>query len=198
MMMPSSPNTEPTSEVTKLPRKPVRTPKKTDISNILYKRNVFFIEDSVGFRSGSQKRAGFKLTMISWMSAFIDGLVLISISCFSLIVFSILMKTQISDMIKFTANEPNVTKMFFCAFIFSFWVYLVMMRVFMGASLGEWSCHLRLGQPTERMRASYIFRVIGRTTLILLTGVVALPLISLILKKDLVGNLSGLKVHSLL
>lgn len=192
-MISITPNSDPVSEVNKLPV----TPNKTNSAHILYRRNNYFIEDSVGFRSGSQKRTGFKLTLISWMSAFIDGLVLISVSCFAMIVFSVLMKSPARDLLRFIFVEPNIIKMFFGAFIFSFWVYLVMMRIFMGASLGEWSCQLRLGQPVQRMKISYIYRVIGRTTLILLTGVVFLPLLSLIFKKDLVGKLTGLKIYSL-
>ena len=72
-----------------------------------------------------------------------------------------------------------------------------MMRIFMGASLGEWTCQLRLGQPAQRMRASYYLRVIVRTTLILITGIITIPILSLILKRDLIGEVTGVRVYSL-
>ena len=116
----------------------------------VFKRSDYFVDDRVEFRSGSQNRSGFKLALWSWMSAFIDGLILVSISCFTMILFSFLMRTPARDVLKFISIEPNVTKMFFCSFLFSFWAYLVIMRIFMGASLGEWTCQLRLGQPRRR------------------------------------------------
>ena len=131
------------------------------------------------------------------MSAFIDGLILISISCFAVILFSFLMRTPARDVLKFISIEPNVAKIFFCSFLFSFWAYLVIMRIFMGASLGEWTCQLRLGQPAQRLRTSYFLRVIARTTLILLTGIVTIPILSLMLKRDLIGELTGVRVYSL-
>lgn len=165
--------------------------------NNLFKRTDYFIEDSTGFQSGSQNRSGFKLVLWSWMSTLIDSLILISISCFCMILFSFLMKTSARDLFKFASIEPNLTKMFIVSFLFSFWAYLVVTRIFMGASLGEWSCQLRVGQPTQRMKSSYALRVIGRTTVILLTGVVLLPLLSLIFEKDLAGEISGVKLYSL-
>ena len=163
----------------------------------VFKRSDYFIEDRVEFRSGSQNRSGFKLAMWSWMSAFIDGLILFSISCFAMILFSFLMRTPARDVLKFISIEPNITKMFFCSFLFSFWAYLVMMRIFMGASLGEWTCQLRLGQPVQRIRTSYYLRVIARTTLILTTGIITIPILSLILKRDLMGELTGVRIYSL-
>ncbi len=189
MLSSVTPQIEKNLEKTK-PRKGLRR-------NDVFKRADYFIEDQVNFRSGSQNRSGFKLALWSWMSASIDGLIMLSISCFAMILFSFLMKTPARDVLKFMYVEPNVTKMFLFSFLFSFWVYLVMMRIFMGASLGEWTCQLRLGQPTQRIRPSYYLRVIVRTTLILGTGIITIPLLSLILKRDLMGELTGVSVYSL-
>lgn len=174
----------------------IRPVKKLDRTG-LFKRDDFFLDDSVDFQGGSQNRSGFKLALWSWMSMFIDSLILISISCFSMILFSFLMKTPARDVLKFVSVEPNLTKMFMFSFLFSFWAYLVIMRVFMGASLGEWSCQLRLGQPIQRIKTSYYFRVIARTTLMLITGIVTIPILSIIFKRDLAGELTGIKIYSL-
>jgi hypothetical protein len=71
------------------------------------------------------------------------------------------------------------------------------MRVFNGATFGEQACALRLGQPTQRMQPGYIFKVILRTTLIMMTGVIPLPVLSLFFKRDLAGDVSGVKIYSL-
>jgi hypothetical protein len=185
------------TEYREIPKGRSKTPAIKNEPIGLFKRDDFFLDDHLSFQSGSQKRSGFKLALWSWMSAFIDTLILISISCFGIILFSILMKTQMRDMLKISAVESNIIRLFVVSFLFSFWAYLVMMRLFMGASVGEWSCQLRLGQPVQRIKSSYVLRVIARTTMMLLTGVVVIPILSLMLKRDIAGDLTGLRIYSL-
>lgn len=191
-----TPQRDPNVPLEKKSKKSVRRIRRQNEN--VFKRDDYFIEDQFDFHGGSQKRSGFKLVMWSWMSALIDGLILISISCFAMIMFSVLMKSPAREILRFVSMESSITKMFVFSFLFSFWVYLIMMRIFMGASLGEWSCQLRLGQPAQRIRTKYVLMVIARTTLILATGVVTLPLLSLIFKEDLVGELTGLHIYSLI
>lgn len=174
-----------------------KTPTLEKAQRHLFKRTDYFVDGQVEFQSGSQNRSGFHLALWSWMSAFIDTLILISISCFSLILFSFLMKTQARDIFRMLSFEPNISLMFLVSFLFSFWVYMVMMRVFMGASLGEWSCQLRLGQPVQRIKTGYVLRVMARTTILLFTGVITLPILSLLLKHDLLGDITGVRIYSL-
>lgn len=190
MLTPTLPRREPSLKKTNKPSKPLnKTP--------LFQRDDYFVEEGTGFRSGAQNRSGLKLALWSWMSAFIDTLVLVSISCFAIVLFSFLMKSPAREMLRFLAIEPNIAKMFATSFLFSAWSYLIMMRIFMGASLGEWSCQLRLGQPIQRIRTGYALRVAARTTIILLTGIVTVPLLSLFLKRDLAGEMTGIKIYSL-
>lgn len=167
------------------------------IQGELFNRTDYFVDGNVGFRSGSQNRSGLNLVLWSWMSAFIDTLVLISISCFALIFFSVLFKTPAREILKVLSIESKASELFVVSFLFSFWAYMIMMRVFMGASLGEWSCQLRLGQPLQRIKPTYVLRVMLRTTLLLMTGVITFPLLSLIFKRDLLGELTGIRVYSL-
>lgn len=167
------------------------------IQGNLFKRTDYFVDNSTDFQGGAQSRSGLQLAFWSWMSAFIDTLVLTSISCFSLIMFSFLMKTPAREVFRSISIEPTVAQMFLLSFLFSFWAYMIMMRVFMGASLGEWSCQLRLGQPIQRIKPGYTLRVMARTTVLLLTGVVVLPFLSLIFKRDLLGDLTGIRIYSL-
>src|SRR4051812_40535913 len=108
------------------------------VQGSLFNRTDYFVDGNVGFRSGSQSRSGLNLVLWSWMSAFIDTLVLISISCFTLILFSVLIKTPAREVLKILSIESKASELFTVSFLFSFWAYMIMMRVFMGASLGEW------------------------------------------------------------
>jgi hypothetical protein len=191
-MMNPNPNSAPNSEEIV----PVKI-RRGRIHGDLFNRTDYFVDGNTGFRSGSQNRSGFNLVLWSWMSAFIDTLVLISISCFTLILFSALIKTPAREVLKVLSIESKASEMFLVSFLFSFWAYMIMMRVFMGASLGEWSCQLRLGQPVERIKATYVLRVVLRTTILLATGVITFPVLSLIFKRDLLGDITGIRVYSL-
>ncbi len=74
---------------------------------------------------------------------------------------------------------------------------MISIRSLLGFTIGEWACDLRLGQPHERLRNNYVIKVMLRSSLILLTGVVTLPVLSLLLGRDLAGVLSGLRLFSL-
>jgi hypothetical protein len=161
-------------------------------------RRIDFTEESVGFQGGSQKRSGIKLALWTWLSASVDALILTSLSCFFILTFSFLMKTEASILFKSLFQSIQLYQVTMVSFVGSFWLYLVFMRVFSGATLGEMTCSLRLGQPLQRRQSTYILKVIFRTSLIILTGIFLLPLISLVLKRDIAGEISGLKIYSLI
>lgn len=161
-------------------------------------QRVDFTEDMIGFHGGSQKRAGVKLALWTWLSASVDALIIVSMSCFFVVAFSLLMKTSAAQIIKTILQDVSAIKLLGVSFLMSFWMYLIFMRVFNGATMGEWACQLRLGQPSQRTATNYVTKVLVRTTVIMLTGIIFLPLLSLIVKRDLAGELSGLKMYSLI
>lgn len=175
------------------PTRPV-TPQRKIISR---DQEPIFIESILHFNSGSKRRSGFKLALLNWTSALIDSLVLVSLSCFVMITLSLLMKTSAGQVMKFIFADQSVLGIFLLSFAFSYWAYLVLSRLFMGASIGEWTCDLRLGQPVERLRRDYPVKVMLRTTLIFSTGLFLLPLLSALLRRDLAGEICGVKVYSL-
>lgn len=155
------------------------------------------IDFDLGFLGGPQKRTGFKLSIWMWLAATIDTLVVLSLSCFFMFCYSLMIKLGLRSALGFTLSHENVVMTFSVFFLFSGWMYFIAMRALTGASVGEKSCSLRLGQPHERVKRSYLARVVIRTTLTLLTGIVTLPLLSLIFKTDIVGRMTGLNIYSL-
>lgn len=143
---------------------------------------------SSAFRGGPNKRKGLKLVAWMFTSVIVDILILIGISCLFLIAVSQIFK-QSSIIPPFEIGLSIYT--------LSSWIYFVGARVFVGATVGEWSCGLRVGQPYERQQAQYPFRIIARVILITFSGVLIIPLLSLIFKKDLAGHLTRAKLYSL-
>ena len=180
-----------------------RVPKKdSGVGGNLAKSSLFRQRDlapdfDLGFLGGPQKRTGFKLSIWMWLAATIDTLVIAALTCLSMLCYSMLLKLGLKQTLGFTLNQNNALMTFLVFFIFCGWMYFISSRTLTGASIGEHTCALRLGQPHERVKRSYLPRVIIRTTMTLLTGIITMPLLSLLFKKDLVGRITGLNIYSL-
>lgn len=181
----------------RIDREPLKQPVPANNGRIDLFKRVDFTDDQVGFHGGSSRRTGIKLAMWTWLSASVDTLIMIALSCVFVISFSMLMKSSAPEVLRFIMKDLGLAKLFFGAFLFSFWMYMIFLRGFNGATIGEWTCSLRLGQPWQRMQPGYILKVLFRTTLIMATGIITIPIISLILNRDLAGDISGVKIYSL-
>lgn len=155
--------------------------------------------ESIGFHSGPRsKRSRLQHALWSWFSSTLDLLVLISLSSFFLVAFSVIFK-QNPELIwlKILASQ-SVAAMITQAFLFVSWVYFITTRYFLGATLGELTCHIQLGTEKQRSQRSwYLIKVISRETLMVLTGLFVLPLISLFIARDFVGDFLGIRLYSL-
>lgn len=156
------------------------------------------ISYDTGFHNGPRsRRSGYALIMWSWVAAFIDTLLMISLSCFFLASFSFLMKSSGAEVLHTIKANHSLITIFAGIFVVGTWIYMITLRILIGSSIGEWACGLRLGKPHERMTSNYPFKVIIRESLIVSTGIFLLPVLSLLFGTDLVGKISGLKLFSL-
>lgn len=179
----------------KAPPAPRPSPTENLDRLFLYRRGQLSWDQVAGFRGGA-RRQGHQLILWSFMAMLIDSLILLSMSCFFLVAFAFIVHSPFGEVFR-TFLKMGTLKVFVSVFLASAWMYLLTMRVFFGFSIGEWACDLRLGQPTERMKAFYPLRVFIRSTLIVGTGLLPLPLLSLLTGVDLSGKLSGVKLMSL-
>lgn len=174
----------------------VRLPRNKE-SNDLFQQRPKYNWDYVQFQGGStRKRRGYVLSFWTWLAAIIDGLVLTSLSCFFIIGFTLVMKTSVTEVLK-VQGHSLMLKEFLVVYVLASWIYMISTRILMSASLGEWACDIRLGQPHERFARGYGLRVFLRATFILLTGMIPLPLLSLLFGRDIPGDLTGIKLYSL-
>lgn len=168
---------------------PSPPPYPESLKRIFRNRQNLEWEMGAGFHRGpGRRRRGYQLSLWSLVASTIDALLLVAMACVFMMVFVKIIKVPIT--------QALVTD-FAVIFVLSSWLYMITTRFFIGSSIGEAACDMRLGRPQERLSGSYFFRVIVRATLILLTGVVTLPLLSLIFGKDVPGVISGLRLFSL-
>jgi len=171
------------------PGAPTKTEYPESLGRIFRNRQNLEWEVRQGFQGGSRRRrGGYQLAIWSAAAALIDMLLLLGMSCIFLLVFLKIVHTPMTK---------SLLQDFSIVFVLGSWMYMTATRFFIGASLGEASCDLRLGRPQDRMSAVYFLKVFFRTTLIVLTGICVLPLLSLVFGRDVAGSLSGVKLFSL-
>lgn len=146
-------------------------------------------------RGPVRKRKGYVLIAFSWVAAFIDTLFLVGMSLLFLAAFSLIMRHSLHVVMP---RDPRLW-IFSGAMVFLFLAnaYMIVFRSFLGFTLGEWACSLRLGSPVERQSKFYSLKVIVRMMVIVMSGFVTLPLLGLLTGKDLAGSLSGVRLISL-
>ncbi len=139
------------------------------------------------FAGGPRSRKGLKLALWTWASAAVDHLIIVAVACVFLLIATIMLKSSLK----------NIGFSVITIYVAISMIYFVLFRVFLGASIGEYSCSLRLGEPSQRLKMNYSFRIFIRTLSIMVTGIITLPLLSLIFKKDIAGTISGVSIYSL-
>ena len=178
-------------------RRPRGQPQRQHRPSFKINHNLDF-EERTSFNGGpSARRKGHQLAAWSALASAIDSLIMISASCIFLLTFSLIVHAPVGSFIKTFSSAQSQSLFFLEVFAALTWTYGIFARSLVGFTLGEWTCDLRLGQPQERIQARYILRVIFRSTLVLVTGGVILPALSLFFGKDIAGKLSGLKLFSL-
>jgi hypothetical protein len=126
-------------------------------------------------------------------SAFTLDLMLILAS--NLLCLIILLITTRVDLFANLYNPDSAGMIYFslaALFLGTTWIYLVVNRIFLGCTPGEWVFDQRLGFPQETGTASYSLKIVLRTTIIILSGMIVFPLISLALHRDVLGRWLGI------
>ncbi len=168
---------------------PQDTPKDFPLRIGFNEGSKTILENKTGqqFHRGPVSRRNYPRMFWSATAALIDGLVLFSLSCFLIMSFKAITHISWVEFKELITHQKAV----FIAFS-AIWIYffMVIQRAFLGFSIGEWACGLRLGLISQRLRGNYILLVIGRMSLVSLTGFILLPICSLITGYDIAGIIS--------
>ena len=138
----------------------------------------------------------YKEVTSSFASAVIDAMIVLGLA--SLFVVTLVAITQI-DLIRMLTSQDLTSRVLIELGLLYFGVtlfYFMLSRGMFGSTLGDWAFDVQLGSEEERRHLGYPLQVIFRTFMILITGVVVLPILSLIFGKDLGYYFSGLKLYS--
>ncbi|WP_413290083.1 RDD family protein [Bdellovibrio sp. HCB337] len=127
-------------------------------------------------------------------SALLDSMLVIAASLLCMII--VLMVTK-ADLIANLSNPDESGMIYLSTFALLASVsliYLLVNRMFLGSTPGEWAFEQRIGQPEEINTAMYSVRVLARSLVVIATGFIVLPILSALLNRDLAGEITGARL----
>lgn len=125
-------------------------------------------------------------------ASFLDLLLVASLGLIYLM--SLIFTLKIDLLKTLTNGGPSIWFATGAVFLGVGFVYYTVQRIFLGFTIGDWAYEQRLGIPDEMQNPSYYFKVFWRQTLIMATGIIVLPILSWIVRRDLAG-VSGLCLY---
>ena len=140
-------------------------------------------------------RPQFKEIPASLTSAILDAFMALALSF--VFVVSLLVLTQM-DLIALVFQKGMASEMALevgILFIGVTLAYCMLSRGLFGSTLGDWAFDVRLGMESQRLHFMYPFQVLFRTLIVISTGWVILPLLSIAFGRDLAYYFSGLKLY---
>lgn len=119
----------------------------------------------------------------------LDGMLIVASFLTSLIVLLLVTKVDLFGNL-LTPDEDGMVYMGLVGLFATLcWIYLVVNRMFLGYTPGEWVFDQRIGNLEQYGTASYSIRVVLRSTIVIATGMVLMPLISMVTRTDILGKL---------
>ena len=131
----------------------------------------------------------------SLSSTVLDAVIVLSLSLIFMISLIFVTGVTLNGVIQTAAQEASALVSLGVLYLSVWQMYVVFARSFFGATLGEWTFDLQLGETEKHSETYYPARVLLRSLTIIFTGFFILPLISLITGRDWAGRFSGLQLY---
>jgi hypothetical protein len=75
------------------------------------------------------------------------------------------------------------------------WIYLVANRLFLGYTPGEWVFDQQMGRSDQVGTALYGLKIVARSTIVIATGFILFPILSILLNSDVAGLLLNVELQ---
>lgn len=137
------------------------------------------------------KTETWKTAAPSLAAAVLDGMLILAAGLLCMIVM--LMVTKV-DLIRNLSNPDTEGLVYLSTaalFVGVTFIYMLLNRVFLGFTPGEWAYDLRVGTPADQTHGLYVIQILFRQVLVTVTGFVVLPALGAIMGRDLTGRLTG-------
>lgn len=132
---------------------------------------------------------------MSLESALLDLIIVTGLSLVFMVALLMVTKVDLNIVYKNLSTDVMTQISLGVLFLAVMQMYVVISRSFFGRTLGEWTFDLQIGEDEQQVKESYPIKVALRSLLTTVTGLVLLPLISVILGRDIAGQVTGVKLY---
>ncbi|OFZ17869.1 MAG: hypothetical protein A2Z20_05835 [Bdellovibrionales bacterium RBG_16_40_8] len=178
-------------------KNPAISPEISPIENVAFQLPDKSLSESTGTRRSASDNFTKKLTpvAVSFSAIILDVAIVLAISLIFLVslitatgvdLVSVMQSSQ-----KEFATQLSLIVMYFAVYE----MYVIVSRSFFGCTISEWTFDLQMGDDEQILKARYPAQVLWRSILMLITGLVILPLGSLLFGRDLAAKFSGLQLY---
>ena len=136
----------------------------------------------------------YKPTTWDLSAALLDLMLVVATYLGSLILLLVVTKVDLFANIYNADSQSMIYFSLAVLFVGISFIYLSMTRLFMGFTPGEWVFDQRLGRPEQLGSAEYSLRSFARSMIVIGTGFVFVPLLSLVFRRDIVGKILGVEL----
>jgi hypothetical protein len=123
-----------------------------------------------------------------------DSIVVMGLTCLVAVAVLLVVDVDLINILQIARGDFMTSLSLVLLFLSVLELYLIIFRSFLGSTLGEWAFDIQLGTKTEQASPYYPLRVIWRSVIVIATGFITLPILSLITGRDIAGHLSGLSL----
>lgn len=128
-------------------------------------------------------------------AGFLDAMIVTGISTIFLVMIILITRINLWGLLTNAQTDRPTQVHIALLFLSVLQMYMLAARSFFGASLGEWAFDMQLGTLEDQKKTVYPLQVAWRTILMTFTGLVPLPILSLIFGRDLARSLTGLQLY---
>jgi len=184
---------------TNTPKKKSPFKDQVDRENISISSDIFkpILKDEGTRRGGhnTPPTSNWVKAPICLRSIFLDTMVSTALALIFLL--SLLLVTEVDLMNVWSSSQQDLMTQVSMGLLYIsvYQIYVIISRSFFGKTLGEWTFDFQMGSLEQQKSAFYPIRVLLRSLIIVLTGVVVLPLFSFIFRRDIAAYFSGLQLY---
>jgi len=158
------------------------------------KKKYDFVEKAKSLRN-EVPQSQLKTSCFDLSAALLDAMLITAMFLTSMVILLVVTKV---DLISNLLNPDEGGQIYLGTlglFASITWIYLVVNRMFLGRTPGEWVFDQQIGLDREIGGGAYSVKVALRSLLIIATGLIPLPFLSLISRYDLAGKITGTQIY---
>lgn len=137
----------------------------------------------------------FKKATWSFSASMLDAMLVVAASLLCMIILLVITKVDLIGNLSNPDAQGMIYLSTFCVFAGVSFIYLTVNRIFVGCTPGEWAFDQRVGKPEELNKASFSLKVVARSLLVVATGFIVMPLLSVLFNKDIAGSITGAQLY---